>query len=153
MQRTLRGTPVRTLRGTPAPRSARPRPYGPDADRPGVTPGIDRGRDPRSVGRLPLPPWKALTPAGPLVRRRLDQFGCHRGNILRTGNPPPGPAAARRQRDPTPARSVRTAVSTLVRVTMRMGQLETVPALDRPDLLAPAVAAALAGLGGKLPAG
>jgi prolyl-tRNA editing enzyme YbaK/EbsC (Cys-tRNA(Pro) deacylase) len=35
---------------------------------------------------------------------------------------------------------------------MRMGQLETVPALDRPDLLAPAVAAALAALNGKLPA-
>ena len=35
---------------------------------------------------------------------------------------------------------------------MRMGQLETVPALDRPDLLAPAVAAALAALDGKLPA-
>jgi prolyl-tRNA editing enzyme YbaK/EbsC (Cys-tRNA(Pro) deacylase) len=35
---------------------------------------------------------------------------------------------------------------------MRMGRLEAVPALDRPDLLAPPVAAALAALDGKLPA-
>jgi prolyl-tRNA editing enzyme YbaK/EbsC (Cys-tRNA(Pro) deacylase) len=36
---------------------------------------------------------------------------------------------------------------------MRIGRLDAVPALDRPDLLAPPVAAALVGLGGKLPAG
>jgi prolyl-tRNA editing enzyme YbaK/EbsC (Cys-tRNA(Pro) deacylase) len=35
---------------------------------------------------------------------------------------------------------------------MRMGRLDAVPALDRPDLLAPAVAAALTALDGKLPA-
>jgi prolyl-tRNA editing enzyme YbaK/EbsC (Cys-tRNA(Pro) deacylase) len=35
---------------------------------------------------------------------------------------------------------------------MRIGSLAAVPALDRPDLLAPRVAAALAELGGKLPA-
>jgi len=35
---------------------------------------------------------------------------------------------------------------------MRMGRLDAVPALDRTDLLAPAVAAALADLGDKLPA-
>ena len=35
---------------------------------------------------------------------------------------------------------------------MSMGRLDAVPALDRPDLLAPAVAAALADLGDKLPA-
>ncbi|HEX3920955.1 MAG TPA: YbaK/EbsC family protein [Streptosporangiaceae bacterium] len=34
---------------------------------------------------------------------------------------------------------------------MRIGRLDAVPALDRPDLLAPAVAAALAELDGKLP--
>jgi prolyl-tRNA editing enzyme YbaK/EbsC (Cys-tRNA(Pro) deacylase) len=39
-----------------------------------------------------------------------------------------------------------------MRVTMHMGNLDGVPALDRPDLLAPAVAAALAELDGKLPA-
>jgi prolyl-tRNA editing enzyme YbaK/EbsC (Cys-tRNA(Pro) deacylase) len=38
-------------------------------------------------------------------------------------------------------------------VTMRIGHLDAVPALDRTDLLAPAVAAALAELDGKLPAG
>src|SRR5258708_15807192 len=42
--------------------------------------------------------------------------------------------------------------STLVRVSMRIGRLDAVPALDRPDLLAPAVAAALTALDGKLPA-
>jgi prolyl-tRNA editing enzyme YbaK/EbsC (Cys-tRNA(Pro) deacylase) len=36
---------------------------------------------------------------------------------------------------------------------MRIGRLDAVPALDRPDLLAPAVAAALAALDGTLPAG
>jgi prolyl-tRNA editing enzyme YbaK/EbsC (Cys-tRNA(Pro) deacylase) len=36
---------------------------------------------------------------------------------------------------------------------MRIGSLNAVPALGRPDLLAPAVAAALAELDGKLPAG
>ena len=36
---------------------------------------------------------------------------------------------------------------------MRIGHLDAVPALDRPDLLAPPVAAALAALDGKLPAG
>jgi prolyl-tRNA editing enzyme YbaK/EbsC (Cys-tRNA(Pro) deacylase) len=36
---------------------------------------------------------------------------------------------------------------------MHMGHLEAVPALGRPDLLAPAVAAALTALDGKLPAG
>ena len=44
---------------------------------------------------------------------------------------------------------------TLVRVSMRIGRLDAVPALDRPDLLAPPVAAALAALAaldGKLPA-
>ncbi len=35
---------------------------------------------------------------------------------------------------------------------MRIGDLHAVPALDRPDLLAPPVAAALAELAGKLPA-
>jgi len=35
---------------------------------------------------------------------------------------------------------------------MRIGRLDAVPALDRPDLLAPPVAAALAALDGKLPA-
>jgi prolyl-tRNA editing enzyme YbaK/EbsC (Cys-tRNA(Pro) deacylase) len=35
---------------------------------------------------------------------------------------------------------------------MNIGSLAAVPALDRPDLLAPAVAGALAELGGKLPA-
>lgn len=35
---------------------------------------------------------------------------------------------------------------------MNIGNLAAVPALDRPDLLAPCVAAALAELGGKLPA-
>ena len=35
---------------------------------------------------------------------------------------------------------------------MRIGSLDAVPALGRPDLLAPCVAAALAELGGKLPA-
>ena len=35
-------------------------------------------------------------------------------------------------------------------MTARIGRLETVPALDRPDLLAPPVAAALAVLDGKL---
>ena len=35
---------------------------------------------------------------------------------------------------------------------MRIGQLDAVPALDRPDLLAPPVAAALTALDGKLPA-
>jgi prolyl-tRNA editing enzyme YbaK/EbsC (Cys-tRNA(Pro) deacylase) len=35
---------------------------------------------------------------------------------------------------------------------MRIGRLDAVPALDRPDLLASAVAAALAALDGKLPA-
>jgi prolyl-tRNA editing enzyme YbaK/EbsC (Cys-tRNA(Pro) deacylase) len=35
---------------------------------------------------------------------------------------------------------------------MRIGRLDAVPALDRPDLLAPPVAAALAALHGKLPA-
>ena len=35
---------------------------------------------------------------------------------------------------------------------MRIGRLEAVPALSRPDLLAPAVAAALAAQDGKLPA-
>ncbi len=44
-------------------------------------------------------------------------------------------------------------VPRLIRVTLRIGRLEAVPALDRPDLLAPAVAAALAALDGKLPAG
>jgi prolyl-tRNA editing enzyme YbaK/EbsC (Cys-tRNA(Pro) deacylase) len=39
------------------------------------------------------------------------------------------------------------------RVTMSLGTLVAVPALDRPDLLAPPVAAALAGLCGTLPAG
>ena len=43
-------------------------------------------------------------------------------------------------------------VPRLLRVNMHMGRLEAVPALDRPDLLAPAVAAALADLGDKLPA-
>jgi prolyl-tRNA editing enzyme YbaK/EbsC (Cys-tRNA(Pro) deacylase) len=38
------------------------------------------------------------------------------------------------------------------RMSMRIGRLEAVPALDRPDLLAPAVAAALTELDGKLPA-
>src|SRR5258708_35919683 len=42
--------------------------------------------------------------------------------------------------------------STLVRVSMRIGRLDAVPALDRPDLMAPAVAAALTALDGKLPA-
>src|SRR5258706_3889888 len=42
--------------------------------------------------------------------------------------------------------------STLMRVSMRIGSLGAVPALDRPDLLAPAVAAALTALDGKLPA-
>ncbi len=37
-------------------------------------------------------------------------------------------------------------------VSMRIGSLGAVPALDRPDLLAPAVAAALTALDGKLPA-
>ncbi|HTS95969.1 MAG TPA: YbaK/EbsC family protein [Streptosporangiaceae bacterium] len=36
---------------------------------------------------------------------------------------------------------------------MSIGRLDAVPALDRPDLLAPAVAAALAALDGNLPAG
>ncbi len=36
---------------------------------------------------------------------------------------------------------------------MRIGHLDAVPALDRPDLLAPPVAAALTALDGKLPAG
>jgi prolyl-tRNA editing enzyme YbaK/EbsC (Cys-tRNA(Pro) deacylase) len=36
---------------------------------------------------------------------------------------------------------------------MRIGSLDAVPALDRPDLLAPAVARALEALNGKLPAG
>ena len=40
----------------------------------------------------------------------------------------------------------------LARVTMSMGMLTVAPALDRPDLLAAPVAAALAGLGGRLPA-
>jgi prolyl-tRNA editing enzyme YbaK/EbsC (Cys-tRNA(Pro) deacylase) len=35
---------------------------------------------------------------------------------------------------------------------MRIGRLDAVPALDRPDLLAPAVVAALSALVGKLPA-
>src|SRR5258707_14007852 len=39
-----------------------------------------------------------------------------------------------------------------MRVSMRIGSLGAVPALDRPDLLAPAVAAALTALDGKLPA-
>ena len=39
-----------------------------------------------------------------------------------------------------------------MRVSMPMGRLDAVPALDRPDLLAPAVAAALRALDGKLPA-
>ena len=43
-------------------------------------------------------------------------------------------------------------VPRLLRVTMHIGRLDAVPALDRPDLLAPAVAAALAALGDKLPA-
>jgi prolyl-tRNA editing enzyme YbaK/EbsC (Cys-tRNA(Pro) deacylase) len=42
-------------------------------------------------------------------------------------------------------------LSRLPRVTMRIGSLAAVPALDRPDLLAPSVATALAELGGKLP--
>src|SRR5258706_6247756 len=42
--------------------------------------------------------------------------------------------------------------STLMRVSMRIGSLGAVPALGRPDLLAPAVAAALTALDGKLPA-
>jgi len=37
-------------------------------------------------------------------------------------------------------------------VTLRIGKLAAVPALDRPDLLAPPVAAALAELAGVLPA-
>lgn len=37
-------------------------------------------------------------------------------------------------------------------MTTGIGSLTAVPALDRPDLLGPAVAAALAGLGGRLPA-
>jgi prolyl-tRNA editing enzyme YbaK/EbsC (Cys-tRNA(Pro) deacylase) len=41
----------------------------------------------------------------------------------------------------------------LPRVTVRIGSLTAVPALDRPDLLAPAVASALDVLAGKLPAG
>ena len=40
----------------------------------------------------------------------------------------------------------------LPRVTMHIGSLAAAPALDRPDLLAPRVAAALAELGDKLPA-
>jgi prolyl-tRNA editing enzyme YbaK/EbsC (Cys-tRNA(Pro) deacylase) len=43
-------------------------------------------------------------------------------------------------------------VPTLVRVSMSIGRLHAVPALERPDLLAPAVAEALAALDGKLPA-
>src|SRR5260370_10795824 len=43
-------------------------------------------------------------------------------------------------------------LSRLMRVSMRIGSLGAVPALDRPDLLAPAVAAALTALDGKLPA-
>ena len=43
-------------------------------------------------------------------------------------------------------------VPRLVRVNMSMGRLDAVPALGRPDLLAPAVTAALADLGDKLPA-
>jgi prolyl-tRNA editing enzyme YbaK/EbsC (Cys-tRNA(Pro) deacylase) len=39
-----------------------------------------------------------------------------------------------------------------LRVSLRIGRLDAVPALDRPDLLAPAVAAALAALDDKLPA-
>jgi prolyl-tRNA editing enzyme YbaK/EbsC (Cys-tRNA(Pro) deacylase) len=39
-----------------------------------------------------------------------------------------------------------------MRVSMRIGRLDAVPALDRPDLLAPAVAAALTALDDKLPA-
>jgi hypothetical protein len=39
-----------------------------------------------------------------------------------------------------------------MRVNMRIGRLDAVPALDRPDLLAPPVAAALSALDGKLPA-
>ncbi len=38
-------------------------------------------------------------------------------------------------------------------MTTRIGTLNAVPALDRPDLLAPPVAAALSALAGKLPAG
>jgi prolyl-tRNA editing enzyme YbaK/EbsC (Cys-tRNA(Pro) deacylase) len=51
-----------------------------------------------------------------------------------------------------PTSGGRRAVSRLVRVTMSIGNLEAVPALSRPDLLAPAVAEALAALDGKLPA-
>jgi prolyl-tRNA editing enzyme YbaK/EbsC (Cys-tRNA(Pro) deacylase) len=39
-----------------------------------------------------------------------------------------------------------------MRMSMRIGSLGAVPALGRPDLLAPAVAAALTALDGKLPA-
>jgi prolyl-tRNA editing enzyme YbaK/EbsC (Cys-tRNA(Pro) deacylase) len=44
-------------------------------------------------------------------------------------------------------------VPRLGRVNMHIGHLDAVPALDRPDLLAPPVAAALRALDGKLPAG
>src|SRR5258708_4588215 len=43
-------------------------------------------------------------------------------------------------------------LSRLLRVSMHIGRLDAVPALDRPDLLAPAVAAALTALDAKLPA-
>jgi len=51
-----------------------------------------------------------------------------------------------------PCASLASEVPRLLRVNMRMGRLDAVPALDRTDLLAPAVAAALADLGDKLPA-
>jgi hypothetical protein len=52
-----------------------------------VTPCSSRHRragPPAAVERRPLP-------ADPLVRRRLNQFGCHPGNIGRTGDVAPGP--------------------------------------------------------------
>ena len=51
-----------------------------------------------------------------------------------------------------PCASLASEVPRLLRVNMRMGRLDAMPALDRTDLLAPAVAAALADLGDKLPA-
>jgi prolyl-tRNA editing enzyme YbaK/EbsC (Cys-tRNA(Pro) deacylase) len=52
-----------------------------------------------------------------------------------------------------PAIPLGSRVPRLGRVNMHIGHLDAVPALDRPDLLAPPVAAALRALDGKLPAG
>jgi prolyl-tRNA editing enzyme YbaK/EbsC (Cys-tRNA(Pro) deacylase) len=65
--------------------------------------------------------------------------------VLKTGSPAESMVLS--HPDPTPARLYTSGV------TLSIGSLDTVTALGRPDLLAPAVAAALAAANGSWPAG